>query len=602
MAHLFRANKNIVFASASLIITGIIYLWFKNIFVDDTGFVVRYLRQAADGCFYCYNGSEGPVYGISSFLYGFVSSILALPNLFKPEHIIIGLNFMGLLWLVFILLKTLYLLCKNVFLSIVGLMLAILMSSKFLASTTIGLETNFHLAIVFTAVYFFFTQDKKKMWLFLALSVISKLDTVPLVLVLSGIHILENWSNYFKTEWKQNWKIIALYAIVPLVVFIGLTFLLFDGPMPQSAYAKVNFHKNPSEHWFPFWELMYDKGERKSIVKLALGLIMLHGLISLYLKQFKLRDFALFLGFIGTMGLFYLYNPAERMLWYYAMPELLLFVQAVYSGQKLVQGFDQIKQEDWVLMTKYTLLSVGFVLAAWPLTSNEKAWMDQSLMTTEKERLEIGSYIADRLVESDTLIASHGHFGAHTDAYVLDMSGLNSKLATDYERNMDEVLKDFRPGWYIHHSHEQFIHLAYMHGYHVDNAWFNINKYGYPSWVLFKRNEPGETLFNKRLHNEGWQAQTQSFKEVIEVDYDITRLIFGIENPDPENDTDVEILVNGQSVKIFLPSANKLADTPHEKVQTIDIKLDKPSKKLEFQIVQDWMVVYDPIIEMIRPE
>lgn len=571
---------------AAVILTALIYQWFPQIFVDDTGFVIRYLREAADGCFYCYNSADGPVFGISSFLYGIATITLALPDIFSPEQIIFIVNFSGLIWLLYMLLRTLYLWMQDIFLAIFALTCVIIASSKFLAVTTVGLETNFHLAIVMTGIYYFFEGNRKRMWLFMALSVISKLDTVPLVCVMGGIHQIENYKDYFKNNISNSWKTLGLYAVVPIILFIGLSFILFDGPLPQSAYAKVNFHEHPSDHWFPFWELMYDKGERMSLVKLSFAFTFAHILISLFKKEFKLRDFMLFIGFCATMGLYYIYNPAERMLWYYAMPELLLFTQLVFSGYYLVS------QSKNFIHFKYPVLIAGLSIAAWPLLSGEKSWMDDSLAVREIERIDIGHYIADHLNENDTLVASHGLFGAYTDAYVLDMSGLNSKLATDYDRDMVKILEEFRPGYYIHHSHGYFIDWANTYGYRIDTASFNINKYGYPSWVLFSRTEEAYQI--KRLAHETFTSNDNYYYS-DSLPHKAAYLWLGLENITEET-KEVDVSVNGVIQTYELKPAKDLM--PHQQVKSVKIEVENTSRLLEINVQSDGIVIYDPLVEM----
>ncbi len=158
------------------------------------------------------------------------------------------------------------------------------------------------------------------MWLLFALSVISKLDTVPLICTLSMIHLWENRTVYFGHGWQKPWIEGVKYAGVPILLFIGLTFFLFDGPLPQSAYSKLYLHSHPSGHWFPFLELMVDQEARAALFVFSLIFPAIHLMLGIRNNVFRLRDFSLFIGFAATMLLFYIYNPGERMNWYYAMP------------------------------------------------------------------------------------------------------------------------------------------------------------------------------------------------------------------------------------------------------------------------------------------
>ncbi|MCF8276913.1 MAG: hypothetical protein K9J17_09275 [Flavobacteriales bacterium] len=460
------------------------YTVLPNIFVDDTGFVVRYMNMARKGCFYCYNVSDGPVFGISSFLYGLATISLAMADIASNSAIIIGLNFVGLTVVFYLLLSILQRKFQNHIITISSAVLVIMMSTRFLFSTTAGLETNFHLAIVFAGIYFFFSERRNWMWLFFGLSVVSKLDTVPLVTVLSLIHLYENRTDYFGSDWIASWRAGALYAGIPIALFVCASFALFDGPLPQSAYAKLYHHSHPSNHWFPFLELMMDKGARKALFGFSIFFPMLHVAVSLRNRTFRLIEIALFAGFWATMGLFYVYNPVERMVWYYAMPELLLYTQLLLSVVYLMRQF--AKASEKLFLRSYMFMFAALSIASVPLTLGELDWMDRYLNTVETERLEIGEMIAS-FPATDTLVSAHGHFGANYQGYVLDMSGLNSKLVTDIKLNADSVLSIYKPKYFIHHASGQNVTTAENNGYVLKQEWTKIEEYDYPKWVLYER-------------------------------------------------------------------------------------------------------------------
>ena len=469
---------------------GVVYATFPNVFVDDTGFVIRYMNMAREGCFYCYNLSDGPVFGISGFVYGVLTCGLAMVLPVANESIIIGLNFIGIVLLFYLILRILQIVFRDHFLSISAAALVVLSATRFLFSSTAGLETNVHLSIVFAGVFFFLKDHRKWMWLLFGLSVVSKLDAVPLITTLSIIHLIEQRADYFGANWLKHWRTGIACAGTPIIGFVILSFILFDGPLPQSAYAKLYHHSHPSGHWFPFLELMMDQGARRALLGFALVLPLIHALVSWKMKQFRLRDLAFGWGFVATMGLYYSYNPVERMTWYYAMPELLLFLQLTVSVGLLVGLLtdDEMRQK----AIGYSLLFAALSIAAAPMTMGEKHWMDRYKRTVEVERLEIGRYLSE-LPEGDTLVAAHGHFGAYFPGYVLDLSGLNSKLATDFQRNTDSILSTFHPRYFIHHASEGNANDALNNNYHPVKQWTAIEEYGYPKWVLYERAHPSPT-------------------------------------------------------------------------------------------------------------
>ncbi len=403
------------------------------------------------------------------------------------EGIINGLNFLGLTVLFYLLLKTFLSLTKNHFYTITAVALTVMSATQFQFASTVGLETNFHLAIVFTGIYFFFSGSRKWMWFFFGMSVISKLDTVPLITILSLVHLWENRAEYLGDNWWKQWLSGFIIAGVPVLVFVATTFLLFDGPLPQSAYAKLYYHSHPSDHWFPFLELMFKHDNRAALVGFSIVIPILHLISSMVLARFKLRDFAFLLGFLGTMLLFYVYNPVERMSWYYALPELLLYSQLLISVVWIAKQFGSALKEK-VVHAHYSLMFAALCISVVPMTTSEKVWTDRYMKSVEAERLEIGRFIST-FSGSDTLVSAHGHFGAYYKGYVFDLSGLNSKLATDFKIKTDSVLSTFRPRYFIHHANLANIEIAAANGYVPMKEWTAIEEYGYPKWVLWKRED-----------------------------------------------------------------------------------------------------------------
>lgn len=479
-----RSNL-LVYMAVSLAGASLIYWWYPNIFVDDTGFVVRYMEMAREGCFYCYNQSDGAIFGLSSFIYGVVTLVLAKIGIASNETIINGLNFLGLSTLFFFLLTTFRLITKSHFYALTSVGLVVMSATQFQFASTAGLETNFHLAIVMAGIYFFFSGNRKWMWLMFGLSVISKLDTVPLITLLSLVLLWENRSDYFGENWKKHWTNGFIFAGIPLLLYVALTFLMFDGPLPQSAYSKLYYHTHPSGHWFPFLELMLEHDNRAVLVGFSILIPMLHFIMSLAGKQFQLREFALFLGFIGTMFLFYIYNPMERMSWYYALPELLLYSQMMISAFCLSNVLSSPDKKNLVVAS-FALMFAALSIISVPMTTSEKKWTDTYMKSVEVERLEIGKFIS-AFSGTDTLVSAHGHFGAYYKGHVLDLSGLNSSLATDHKLNADSILFTFRPKYFIHHANQSNLDVAARNGYVSMKEWTSIENYGYPKWILWKR-------------------------------------------------------------------------------------------------------------------
>lgn len=481
-----------VFLLLSIVVSAMIIWLYPKVFVDDAGFVIRYLNSMAEGCFYCFNPSEGPVFGISSFSYGLTTLLLALPGILHPVQIIWLVSLIGLVWLLWSLLKIVHHYTENYAMTWVGFSMILACSSKFLASTHSGLETCWHLAIVFQGLLYFIQGRTKRMWLFFALSVISKLDAVPLVVACSLFHIWENRKAYFKQ--MDPWWTGMKWAGIPLMIFVGLTFVLFDGPLPHSAYAKVVTHAHLTHHWFPFFELFINKTPVLSLLITTVVLSIWHVMLTLKYDRFTWSDYAGMISFIATLILYYFYNPGERMLWYYAMPELLLYTQLAVS---LVVIFKLILRNHEFMLAHagklaFIIASLAVLITGSSYTAGEKNWLDRYVPTVEGERMAIGEYIASMSQPTDTLLASHGYFGANFKGFVIDGSGLNSQLVTSYQKENKELIRTFMPQYFVGHGQAYIMAQMDLLEYELVDSWHAINRYEYSSWVLFKRGLAGQ--------------------------------------------------------------------------------------------------------------
>jgi hypothetical protein len=117
--------------------------------------------------------------------------------------------------------------------------------------------------------------------------------------------------------------------------------------------------------------------------------------------------------------------------------------------------------------------------------------MKNYLDYTENERITIGKYIATITTEKDTLIAQHGHISRYTKAYVIDMTGLNSKLSTHYKNNIDTVTKILRPHFIVTHGTDNFLSSMDSNNYVPVKAFYDICENGWPAFRIFKRNPEG---------------------------------------------------------------------------------------------------------------
>jgi hypothetical protein len=463
----------------------IIFRLYPGEFYDDAGFVLRYMENFEKGYFYAFNPGDGPVFGISSPFQGLVNGAICSTGVWLPEQALRRTAFIGLTTLTFLLIRILRKTSdkSNDFLLYAGL---VLISSKmFLAVMKAGLETPMHIAVVLAAFWSYYHGRTRLMWAMLALAVISKLDAVPLVLVIGLAWLAGNYRALLPFGFRNKQLLnILFFAVLPVGIWVAVATHFFGSPLPQSAFAKIHYHSHPDDYWFPFF-VRYAKDDFYKYLLLAAALLSAVLFITALVRR-TISDLRLLLpgvAFTGTMVLYYFYNPGERMMWYYAMPDLLLLLQLVLSLRYVLNMI-----EDWRIRSGVTYVTgLAMFVFIFPDVYGGKYWLNEYLNTVEYERNEIGKYIATRVPEHDTVMVWHGLPGRYTKGYVLDMSGLNSKLVTEYKRDMKAITEKFRPNYTVNHRFSDYCDVITFPPYSLDTIFYDITAYGNPSWQIYKR-------------------------------------------------------------------------------------------------------------------
>jgi hypothetical protein len=480
--------KTILYVVLSAATAAFIYINWDFILFDDAGFLLRYLQNFANGYFYAFNPQDGPVFGISSFSYGLINGILCMTHIVTPDQSIVVTGVIGLFFICFLLLKILERYGMSPMQMLLSFLLILFSSKFFLNSMTTGMETPVHVAIVMCAVYFFVKEKSSAFWLMITVSVISKLDAVPLAVTLGSIHLFQNRKNLLPVSWKnKTLRDLILFCLLPLCAWVIFALVVFGSPLPQSAYSKIHYHFHADGYWFPFLKYFTEDDFRMPVFYLFLILFIIH-IFLVARGKYSVRTLAFGFGFISTMVLYYFYNPIEQMTWYFAMPDFFLVVQTVVSFYFITEYFfiPVLKPYAW------SLVFVGAGLFLFFDTYYGRTWMKNYLDYTENERITIGKYLATITNEHDTLIAQHGHISRYTKAYVIDMTGLNSKLSTHYKNNIDTVTKLFRPHFIVTHGLDYILNSMDSNNYVPVKSFYDICENGWPAFRIFKRNSGNE--------------------------------------------------------------------------------------------------------------
>jgi len=484
--------ESIVYVSVSCISAIFIFRFWNFPLFDDAGFILRYLDNFADGYFYSFNVQDGPVFGVSSFSQGIINGFLCWTHLFTPDKSIVITAFSGLVIIslfIFKVLRHYKLKTEMIFLSYV----LILFGSKFfLNSMTTGMETPIHLAIVIAAIYFFIVGNSRMMWLLLSAAVISKLDAVPLALTLGAVHLFKLRAEIFPLTWNnKNIRELILCVIIPIGLWIAFAFAVFGSPLPQSAFAKIFFHFHSDESWFPFLDYFMKNELRKPFFIVFLFLFFWNAYLAVSEKsKVDVRSLAFGLSFFATLVLYYFYNPIEQMSWYYAMPDLFLIFQTIISFIIIVEN--KILPSFKPLVIYFSFIAASLLL--FYDSFGGRNWIKQFLNTTEQERVTVGKYLQSITSDKDTVIATHGHIARYTSAYVIDMTGLNSKLVTNYQNDLAIVASKFPPSIAVSHGTDYFLRTMDSLGYTLIKSYYDISEYYWPAWRIFSRKVPKEKI------------------------------------------------------------------------------------------------------------
>ncbi|HHG86350.1 MAG TPA: hypothetical protein ENJ82_16485, partial [Bacteroidetes bacterium] len=437
------------FAEIALSLAAVFYIIIYDpiIYVDDVGFILRYLDNFQEGCFYCFNMEDGPVFGISSFIYGLLAGGLNWLHIMSPETSINFLTYAGVFTTTFLLFRILRHIMTSQGAVFLMVLLILTCGKSVLFIFNSGMESPMHLSIVLAAFLFFLQKKDRWMWLFLALATISKLDVVPLVLVIGLFWLIENFGELRHISWRNpRYRHMILFGILPVLIWVGFALLVFGSPLPQSAYAKVYFHSHAKGTWFPFLDHFVKSNYRSPFLYTMLGLLLLQ-LIFALIRGKGGRQLVFGMSFIGTMTLYYFYNPGERMQWYYTLPETLMFTQLAISAYWLLSSLGK----RWTTGLVGLVVGTTFLLS-WTRQRIEVEVFRNYEYVVETERTRIGEYLGSVISPQDTLLAGHGLNARHCKGYVIDQTGLNSRLMTQFERKTDSVLKVLKPHWIVMHG------------------------------------------------------------------------------------------------------------------------------------------------------
>lgn len=473
-------------ASLSVAMAAGYFAWHPRILVDDAGFIIRYLLQSDQGCWYCFNAAEGPIFGISSFSYGALTLLLYRIGLGSPERCLFLAGVLGTIASAWLLLRILRRLSARRWMAVPLAFLALFGAKSWMMVGASGMEVPVHSAIVLAALFCLVADRGRALWLCLAMAVISKLDAAPIGVVFGLIHLWRHRDAWSRRE--RNPIVEALIgAGVPLAVWLAFSFWYFGSPLPHSAAAKLLLHRAVGDSRLAFAG-RYLHG---AWLRVMFGLFVVLWPLHVFHRRPRATPGATApgWGFVALLVLYFVYNPAERMEWYYALPDLFLVLQVLLSLQAL--GDSARKAPSNVVVA--AMLAVGGLCLI--DAARGVAFFTRYLRSLEGERAVAGHAIAARLGKDDVLMSGHGLLSAWAPGRVIDYSGLNSEVTLKFGGQWDRMVRELRPDALVAGGYEYYLSPLQGLPYRIDQTFYEIADEGAPPWHLFRRGPRDDPFF-----------------------------------------------------------------------------------------------------------
>lgn len=474
-------------------ITSFIFSIIPHVLFDDAGFILRYLDNFRDGYFFRYNKTEPAVFGISGFIHGLFCGLLCFFKITTPEQALLVSNFTGFILSSIFLFKIFKLMVKEYYLAIILWLITLCGSKMFLSVSACGLETPLHLTFVLVAIYFLLASKNKWFFLFSAFMIISKLDAIPVVFVLIIFYLIKNKEGVLRSV-----KLFIIFFLIPLSIGECSIAFIFGSPLPQSAFAKIYYHSHPSDHWFPFLQYFLEGTTQVILLGLFCAIMLLHMIEILAKRKSDLIIHCIFgFSFISIMAMYYFYNPVEKMMWYYAMPEIFMIIQVLYG----IVYFST----NYLKGNPKQILQAGLIVSLTSLVGTDVfdglRWLNKSVRIVENERIRMGEIIGGKSSMEDVLLSAHGFPSRYFKGWVLDGSGLNSKLVTRYKRNMDVIISYLHPDYIVNHATQGNVSVYNKHNYRITDIYRDITTSGSSSWIVLKKNNDDKRYTIRLIEN-----------------------------------------------------------------------------------------------------
>lgn len=392
--------------------------------VDDSAIVMRYLLNFQKGYFFVYNIADGPVYGVSGILFGLIAGGLSRIGL-DPQPSILITSFLGSTVFFYFVQRIFYTMSGRVVVAIICC-LAVFVSAIFVWGTFfIGLEASVNLAVTAATFYFFTARANLAFHIACFLSILSKLDTISLVFGLQALNALRAWS---EGNLRAELRMAALLFLAPCVAWFVAAGIIFGNPLPQSFLSKFLFRpKAPPTSWFPFIEPFMAGWRGATTFFICVSAALVSVVMSVRGRNLFSASFVFAMATVGTLLLYFVYNPGEKMAWYYTLPEFLLLM-SVFTLPFNVKLLPSMTERKVFLVASLVVCALVVIIRG-PEARSRLDQMRYGQVVFEGER-DAAAQLANDVAPKDrpVLWNGHGYPAYRFNGYVADYAGLNSRL------------------------------------------------------------------------------------------------------------------------------------------------------------------------------
>jgi hypothetical protein len=111
----------------------------------------------------------------------------------------------------------------------------------------------------------------------------------------------------------------------------------------------------------------------------------------------------------------------------------------------------------------------------------------------------VGKYIAKEADENQKLLAWHGLLARPFPGYVLDGTGLNSRVAVSYKLNRDSLIAGIGPDVGIHHAYAAIVESFQKADYRIKGLFGDVTLENWPAWVWWQKNADSRFRYTTEL-------------------------------------------------------------------------------------------------------